>query len=93
MSVCRMENVDHLLKQALGAHQAGDLTQAEQLYQQVLAQHPDNAQVHNNLATLYVKKGEYQKALHAYRNAVHNAPDYLDAHFNLGSLLLRLSEW
>ena len=59
----------------------------------MLAQHPDNAQVHNNLATLYVKKGEYQKALHAYRNAVHNAPDYLDAHFNLGSLLLRLREW
>lgn len=88
-----MKQLDELIKQALTAHQAGEFELAMQLYQQILSQQPEHAQVLNNLAGLYSKQGKLLQALKAYRDALHQAPDYLEAHYNLGLLLLRLEEW
>ena len=50
--------VGRLLAQAVRAHQAGKLAQAEQLYRRILQQEPRNAEALNLFGTLAVQTGK-----------------------------------
>ncbi|MDF1684089.1 MAG: tetratricopeptide repeat protein [Legionellaceae bacterium] len=58
----------------------------ESLLQQKISLSPAD---HNNLATLYERMGNPNKALTHYAAAVHAAPDFAIAHYNLGLILLK----
>ena len=59
-------------------------TDAGQLYQAVLQFAPDSYEAHNNLGTVYFKKGMFDEADAEYRRAIELKPDLAEAYFNLG---------
>ena len=58
-----MTQTEELLKQIKRSQQKGQITETIALYETLCIQSPDNAAAHNNLASLYVQKNQYQKAL------------------------------
>jgi tetratricopeptide (TPR) repeat protein len=73
-----------LLAQALRCHQAGDLSQAELLYQQVLQADPHNFDAHHLLGALAHQRGQNDVALHFLTAARRLRPDVAELHRNLG---------
>lgn len=76
-----------LFAAALQHHQSGKLSQAEPLYQQVLALKPDFTEAHNNLGNLLMAKGQPDEAATAYQRAIALKPDFAQAHYNLALAL------
>lgn len=72
---------------------AGQFSEAIALYELLLQQNkPLPPEAHNNLATLYERVGNQDKALTHYAAAVHAAPDFTVAHYNLGLLFLKKNQ-
>lgn len=82
-----------LFEQAIQAHQKGDVIQAQQLYEAVLAADSQNAVVHNNLANIYYKQNNLILARQHYIKAIHLEPGYVAAHVNLGLVLLQQNQF
>ncbi len=78
-----------LLNAAIQHHQAGRLLEAEQLYQQVLAQQPPQARVVYLLGLANHQRGNWAAAVQWYQQAIALQPDYGDAHNNLGVLFVQ----
>ncbi len=79
------------LKAAIEQHRAGQLIQAEKLYQRVL-QHPScdrqqRAEAYNNLGITLQQQNKWQEAAGAYRRAMEEMPTLVEAYFNLGTVL------
>jgi protein O-GlcNAc transferase len=74
-----------VLNRAIQHHRSGELRQAELLYEQVIAQSPDNAEAHNNLAVILRQKGNLKAARVYYQKAIALQPDYVEAHYNLAN--------
>jgi len=72
---------------ALQHHQAGNLRQAEQLYQQILHADPGHAEAHNLLGMLAYQMGRIDEALTHCRHVLRLRPDAPEAHNNLGNAL------
>lgn len=85
-----MATADEIFRQALAAHQTGDVVAAESSYRQLLEAIPDHAPTLSNLASLVARRGETAEAEQLYRRAIAANPDLLDAHFNLGNLYRKL---
>jgi protein O-GlcNAc transferase len=74
-----------LLKRAIHHHRSGELRQAELLYEKVIAQSPENAEAHNNLAVILRQKGNLKAARVYYQKAIDLQPEYVEAHYNLAN--------
>ena len=61
-----------------------DVEAARQIWREILAVSPDNAEAHFNLGLLYIRSGEYQPAVAAFRKVLMLQPQMPDALFNLG---------
>ena len=61
-----------------------DVEAARQIWREILAVSPDNAEAHFNLGLLYIRSGEYQPAVAAFRKVLTLQPQMPDALFNLG---------
>lgn len=57
------------------------------LYRQMLAAHPGDAAVLDNLGTALLEQGRTEEAIACYRQALSSAPDFAEAHFHLGAVL------
>ena len=83
------------LQQALDLavqHQnAGDLTQAESIYRQILEADPDQPQALHLLGVIAHQRGESEQAVTLIEKALSINPTYADAHSNLGNALKALS--
>ena len=65
-------NVEKKLDQAIAFHQAGRLSEAEKLYQQVLADNPQNADALHLLGVIAYQANKYKLAINLityYRNS------------------------
>ena len=60
---------------------------ARDLYNRALARSPNNAELHNNVGTLYKAAGELDRAEQSYRRAIALSPRLAAAWSNLGALL------
>ena len=67
--------------------QGGQVSEAIQIYEEVLRISPDFAQAHNNLGAALEKAGRLQEAMGQYEQALRIKPDYTLAHYNLGVAL------
>ncbi len=76
-----------LERQALQCLQAGDLVQAEAIYQQLMAAGSRNHVVYCNLAVLYGKQGRNRERIELLRQAVQIDPQCAETHYNLGNAL------
>lgn len=73
-----------LLNHALLFHQAGNLSEAEKLYMQVLAQTPNEGNALNLLGFLKVQNNQFSEAVSYLKKAVEFYPNFFEAWFNLG---------
>ena len=57
-----MENVSDIIEEALGHQQAGDLGQAEELYNLALESEPKHSEALHCLGMIAYQKGQHNKA-------------------------------
>jgi len=77
-----------LLNRALQLLQKNKETQAEKLFQQVLEMEPRAKEAYNNLAVIYSRREEHERARQMYRAAVDIDPTYVFPRVNLALYLL-----
>ena len=82
----RDANVASTFDKGLQAHNSGDLSAAEQLYQKTLAMQPDHCEANHNIGAVLVAKNELDKALEFFKFALDTSPNvslfwasYIDA--------------
>lgn len=63
-------DVQHLVEQAISLQKIGNLTAAENLYRQVLAEDPNNADAHHLLSVLRNSQGKHREALNLVNIAI-----------------------
>ena len=80
-------DIQPLFQQALAAQRRGDVARAKELYLKALERDPQNADLHNNIGTLYRSTGELDRAEAAYRHAISLNPKLAAAWSNLGVVL------
>src|SRR5262245_43647157 len=64
---------DAIFKQAIEAHQKGDLDTAIAKYREFLKQRPSSIEARSNLGAALVRKGEYDAAIEEYQIALKDA--------------------
>ena len=80
-------NLPQTLATATAHHQAGRLPQAEQLYRQILQQHPQQIDALNLLGVIACQKGRLDDGIALYRQALALRPGYVSARENLSVAL------
>jgi Flp pilus assembly protein TadD len=81
-----------LLAQAISHQQAGQLQQAERIYQQILSADPNNADAWHLLGLVALQLGRHEVAAAYIGRAVALAPSDPDAHNNLGTAFKSLGK-
>lgn len=71
--------------------QAGKPEEAIALFTQITADYPELPEPYNNLAVLYARQGQLDKARAALEMAIRNNPAYAIAHENLGDVYAQLA--
>ncbi|MEM7347021.1 MAG: tetratricopeptide repeat protein [Chloroflexota bacterium] len=84
--------IDHHFQQAIQAHQQGNLTQAEQLYRQLLTLAPNHAEVHHLLGLVYSQQARHDLAIGSLQQAIALAPGNPNYHNNLGEAQRRAGQ-
>lgn len=69
----------------------GELEQAAQVFQELIADNPDDPQLFNNLAAIYASQGAYKNAEDMLQRALLLSPEYSVARANLGDLYLGMA--
>ena len=64
-----------IFDKGLQAHNAGDLSVAEQLYKETLAIQPQHPEANHNIGVVLVAKNELGKALEFFKFALDNSPN------------------
>lgn len=65
--------------------------EAMAVFAKLALDHPELAEAHNNVATLYAAASDYDKARLALEQAIRANPDYATAHENLGDVYAMLA--
>ena len=86
-------NTSETFKLAVQNHRSGRLAEAETLYRQILATHPNHAAAQGNLGGVLMAKGEFDAAAAACRRAIELNPSDPIAHNTLGCALIRLGRF
>jgi tetratricopeptide (TPR) repeat protein/SAM-dependent methyltransferase len=84
------DDVEQVFGRAIGFHQAGQLSQAETLYRQVLAAVPDHLDGLNLLGVLALQTGRSELAVELIGKAIALNAKVPDFHNNMGEALRRL---
>jgi Flp pilus assembly protein TadD len=78
---------------ALAHHRAGRLPEAEAIYRQILAQHPNNTDALHLLGSLALQVGRYDAALDLLKKAIQLNPNTAPYHGNLGAAYMKLKRF
>jgi predicted O-linked N-acetylglucosamine transferase (SPINDLY family) len=81
------------LNSALAAHQAGNLTEAERLYNLVLAGDKKQFDALHMLAILHAQRGNFDSSARLFQGASQINPDHAPCHYNYGNVLIELSQF
>ena len=89
----RDADVVSIFGKGLQAHNAGDLSAAEQLYQETLSIQPNHSEANHNIGVVLATKNELNKALRFFKYALDSSPNvslfwasYIDALIKLGRI-------
>jgi tetratricopeptide (TPR) repeat protein len=69
----------------------GNTEAAIAIFQGLTEDYPELPEPYNNLAVIWAKQGQYEKARRALELALASRPDYAIAHENLGDIYARLA--
>jgi protein O-GlcNAc transferase len=79
--------LEQSLVAAMQHQQAGRLDEAERLYRQILARHPDSANALHLLGVLCAQRGQNEEGAKLIRQAISHRPQTAGFHANLGRVL------
>ncbi len=79
-----MATIDQALNMAIAHHRAGQLSQAEALYRQILLAVPAHADALNLLGTIAIQRGQHQAGIDLIRGAIASDPRQGTYYSNLG---------
>lgn len=88
-----MASLEELAEQAFSLHQNGQLEDACNLYDQILIDAPDYAEILFYRGSLSVQLGEFDNAIQYFNKAAVGAPEVADIPFNLGVALKELGRF
>jgi len=80
-------------RQALNFHQQNRLAEAEHLYDDVVAEHPEHFDATHLLGVLAFQTGRLQKAVDLIQKAIGLNGSFAEAHSNLGNVLMDLKRF
>jgi tetratricopeptide (TPR) repeat protein len=69
-----------------------NISEAENVLNEIKQINPNTINVYNSLGVLYRKKGDFKKALHNYKKALNIHPERERIHYNIGRLYLELKD-
>jgi tetratricopeptide (TPR) repeat protein len=81
------------LHQAVGYHQEGRLSEAQELYNAILATNPHHADALHLLGVTYFQQGFFDKALTLISQSIHINPENCLAYTNIGNVLQRMERY
>lgn len=84
--------VDERLRQARAALKSGDPAAAAELFRQVIADNPDDAQAHEGLGTACFRLKDYDAAIEAFVRVTRLDPRQPRAWINLGAVYNRMGD-
>lgn len=76
---------------ALTLHELGRTAEAITMLQMLTEDHPELVEPYNNLAVMYYKQGDYERARLTLERAVRANPNYATAQENLGDIYANLA--
>ena len=79
------QDLERALKQAVEAHQTGNLAAAETGYRAVLEKAPDNPYALHFMGVIALQNGNPEKAVELIEKAITGVPQFADAWSNLGA--------
>lgn len=82
----------HEIQPLLNLLNAGQLANAANMAQSLLATYPNTFLIHNVLGIALDGMGQYEGAINSYRNALKLQPNMPDLHFNLGIALTNVGK-
>jgi len=88
-----MEGDSSLLQEAMSAHQAGELQQAEQIYRQLKQSEPQNKRVSFLLGTVLLQQDRFTESIEQLEPLSQLAGPGPDVHNNLGLAYRGLKQW
>src|SRR5437867_7497958 len=91
LPVCA-EQPETLLKQALEAHQSGDVDTAIKFYKEFLKLRPASVEARSNLGAALARKGRYEEAIGEYQAALKLAPSNPGVSLNLALAYYKTGE-
>src|SRR5690242_5607451 len=83
---------DALLKEAISAHQSGDLDTAIRNYRAYLKIKPSSFEARSNLGAALARKGEYEAAVGEYEAALRDSPGNPGVQFNIGLAYYKMGD-
>ena len=75
-----------LYRRGLALQEHNELEEAALCYHEALRRDPEQAEIHNNLGNLHLKRGNLTRAEEFYQQALRIRPEYVEAWNNLGVL-------
>jgi len=85
-------NIDQAFAAAVKEQHAGQLTEAEAAYREILTAHPDHPELHYNLGTVLRALGKLREAVSAYQRALELRSHFPEAINNLAGTFESLGE-
>ena len=85
------EDVQLLFLKGRAQARSGQHEAASQTYREMTIQYPELPEPWNNLASEYVRLGQFERAEQALQSALASDPDYTEARLNLGLVQLMLA--
>ena len=79
-----------LFDRAVMLHQAGNLTEARNSYEQILQKSPRDVNALNFMGVADIQMGDFQRSTYAFKRAIALKPDFGEAYNNLGVALKEL---
>ena len=73
--VTREADITSVFDEAVQAHNAGDLTAAEQLYKETLSLQPDHSEANHNIGVVFAAQNELEDALKFFKFALDTSPN------------------
>jgi tetratricopeptide (TPR) repeat protein len=80
------DQITQMIKKGVKHAKRREFKEAEEVFKKVLAQQPENAVAHNNLANSYVLEGRYASAIREYYTALRYDSTDTSIYLNLGTV-------
>ena len=84
--------INQALQKAIDAHKAGQVQEADRLYEAILKIQPKHPDANHNMGVLAVSVGKFQEALQFFKTALEANPNSAQFWFSYIDILIKLEK-